>query len=162
MAETRLTGSCLCGAVKLEIAISRPVLGACHCGMCRKWTSGPLIALHTTKALTASGPVKLYSASDWAVRAFCAECGSSLWYAFTGDGAHKGHAFVSAGLFEGTKRMPLVSEVYIESKPGGYDFAGEHVRLTEAEMMASAAKGMSMGSTNADGGIPRPTSMPPT
>ncbi|TDX28822.1 GFA family protein [Rhodovulum visakhapatnamense] len=151
MSDTTLKGHCLCGAVTVEIEPAQQVLGACHCGMCRKWTSGPLMAVHTTQPIRAEGPVKTYASSQWAERAFCSDCGSSLWYAFTAEGAHKGHCFVSAGLFEGTRDLPLSSEVYIDSKPGGYAFAGDHVRLTEAQMMAAAADGMSMGSTGSEG-----------
>jgi len=151
MSEATLKGQCLCGAVTVEIEPTRPVLGACHCGMCRKWNSGPLMAIHTTAPIKAEGPVKTYTSSRWAERAFCSECGSSLWYGFTAGGTHKGQSFVSAGLFDGTRDMPLTSEVYIESKPAGYDFAGDHVRLTEAQMMAAAADGMSMGSTGSEG-----------
>jgi hypothetical protein len=147
-----LKGACLCGAVTVEIATDETVLGACHCGMCRKWTSGPFIEIHTTRPIVAEGPVKTYRSSDWADRAFCAECGSSLWYAFTAEGVHKGHAFVAAGLFEDTAAMPLAAEVYIESKPAGYAFAGDHMRLTEAQMMGTAGDGTNTGSMGPDGG----------
>ena len=39
------TGKCLCGAVSLECQFENTNLGACHCGMCRKWGAGPFLAL---------------------------------------------------------------------------------------------------------------------
>ena len=40
-----LSGHCLCGDERvLAQAVSRRV-GVCHCGMCRSWSGGPLLAV---------------------------------------------------------------------------------------------------------------------
>jgi len=43
MSETmKQTGSCLCGAVSVTANNASTKVGACHCGMCRKWGGGHL------------------------------------------------------------------------------------------------------------------------
>ncbi|NJM66993.1 MAG: hypothetical protein HC851_15650 [Acaryochloris sp. RU_4_1] len=36
-------GNCLCGTVRVVATALNPKVGACHCRMCRQWTSGPLL-----------------------------------------------------------------------------------------------------------------------
>ena len=43
MAEGK--GQCLCGAVKFTAKDISNNVEACHCGMCRKWGGGPLMAV---------------------------------------------------------------------------------------------------------------------
>jgi len=38
-------GSCLCGAIRITAKNINNNVGACHCGMCRKWGGGPLMAV---------------------------------------------------------------------------------------------------------------------
>lgn len=39
------TGSCLCNSVTIEAPQMKSQFGACHCETCRKWTSGPFLAV---------------------------------------------------------------------------------------------------------------------
>lgn len=43
MTETR-SGHCLCGAVRITVTDPPQELGACHCGMCRRWTGSAFLA----------------------------------------------------------------------------------------------------------------------
>ena len=46
MSDTvKASGHCLCGAVKISASQASKSIGACHCGMCRRWTGGPWLAL---------------------------------------------------------------------------------------------------------------------
>ena len=83
MSETKITGGCLCGAVRYELD---PVPGSntcCHCRMCQKATGAPVVGI-TLLPIDAirytSGQPKAYKSSDIAERGFCAECGTSLYY----------------------------------------------------------------------------------
>lgn len=40
-----LRGSCLCSAVNVTINPPENIFDACHCGMYRKWASGPVFTL---------------------------------------------------------------------------------------------------------------------
>jgi hypothetical protein len=40
------------------------------------------------------------------------------------------------GTFDEPGQFTLTSEIFVDRKPGGYAFAGDHERLTEAETIA--------------------------
>jgi hypothetical protein len=130
------TGKCLCGAVTFTADIE-PKLGACHCGMCRRWTSSVLITtMATNLRFTGEDAITVYKSSAWAERGFCSRCGSSLFYRFTAPGKHEGVTALAAGTLDDPNGLPLSLELFIDRKPDGYAFAGERKQLTEAEMFA--------------------------
>ncbi len=132
---TTLTGKCLCGAVTVTITPKEPTLHACHCGMCRRWTGSALVGTAVAPdSISFEGPVRSRQSSDWAARDWCDACGSTLWYRVT----IPEHAFyhVAAGLFENAGGMELTSEIFIDRKPSGYAFSGDHEVKTQAEMEA--------------------------
>ncbi|WP_299989351.1 GFA family protein [uncultured Ruegeria sp.] len=133
-----LQGQCMCGAVTVTATPARDALGACHCDQCRRWTSSMLVTFEAEPGYAALGPVKTYISSDWAERAFCAECGSSLWYRITLPGEMHGQTQMAAGLFEETGSH-LKLELYIDKKPQGYAFTGERRQMTKAEVEAMYA-----------------------
>jgi hypothetical protein len=71
----RLTGGCLCGAVRIE-AVGQPYrVGLCHCMDCRKH-HGALFhasAIFPEEAVTVRGETQ-----DYQGRFFCPRCGSSV------------------------------------------------------------------------------------
>lgn len=76
--------------------------------------------------------VTVYDSSKWAERGFCKICGSNLFYRLKSSGL----CFISVGIFDEPADFTLIGEIYIDSKPDGYDFAGDHPRQTEAEVVA--------------------------
>jgi hypothetical protein len=79
----RVSGGCLCGAVRFEIrGPLRPVV-ACHCTMCRR-SSGHFAAFTATRSealvLIESEGLRWYRSSATARRGFCGVCGSSLFW----------------------------------------------------------------------------------
>ena len=136
-AARRLEGQCLCGRVRLAATVRE--IDACHCGQCRKWNGGPAFALDSggaVEVLEGEAHIKTYASSEWAERAFCAECGSGLWYRLTLEGPAKGYTTAMAGLFEGLEAVPFAKEIFVDDQPGWYGFAGERPRLTGAEAVA--------------------------
>jgi hypothetical protein len=77
----RVTGGCLCGAVRI-VATGRPYrIGLCHCLDCRKH-SGALFqaaAIFPADAVTVTGETRAYEG-----RFFCPRCGSSV-FSRSGD-----------------------------------------------------------------------------
>ena len=133
------TGSCLCGAVSFEIENAPTKVGACHCGMCRKWSGGIYLAVHLTKdQVTFEGEDKIecYKSSDWAERGFCKTCGSSLFYRVTAPGPTQGDLHLGFGTLDDQSGMYLTEEIFIDRKPEGYSFAEDTSKMTEAEMYA--------------------------
>jgi len=125
-------GQCLCGAVTIHSPDAKDI-GVCHCGFCRRWSGGPMLALHCGPDVTFSGTehITVFASSDWAERAFCKRCGTHLYYKLLPTGEY----FVPAGTFDSAD-LQLASQIYIDKKPAYYDFANQTPLLTEAEVLA--------------------------
>src|SRR2546430_7459028 len=80
-------GSCLCGGVGLEIDPPFMQASHCHCERCRKH-SGTAVCTQARglreqfRLLQGKELIKVYGKGEGAVKAFCSNCGSSL---FGGD-----------------------------------------------------------------------------
>ncbi|MEZ5911034.1 MAG: GFA family protein [Paracoccaceae bacterium] len=132
------TGRCLCGAVEFVATDVASEFGGCHCKMCQRWAGSALLAL-TVKdeaiRFTGREHIATFASSEWAERAWCSKCGSGLWYRVT-SGPHQGAYEIPIGLFDETHGLTMTREIFIDRKPEGYAFAGDHKRMTEAEVLA--------------------------
>lgn len=77
------TGSCLCRAVRYEVAGPLAPIQVCHCGDCRKAQGSAFatnIPVATADLTWVSGEdrLKAYESSPGKERVFCADCGSPL------------------------------------------------------------------------------------
>lgn len=126
-----MKGQCLCGAVHFDSPDAREI-GACHCGSCRRWGGGALLAVHCGPGVTFEGQenITVYPSSEWAERAFCNKCGTHLYYKLLVNGAY----FIPAGTFE-TNDLEMTSQIYIDKKPPYYDFANQTPTMTEQEVI---------------------------
>ena len=133
------TGGCLCGAVRYILQSQPKGFGACHCGMCRKFSGGIELGIEVPAGgitFETTETLRTYVSSDWAERGFCSNCGSSLYWRLTAPGPMQGLYALSAGSLDSLEGLSLTQEVYIDSKPAGYALTGDHKRLTEADIMA--------------------------
>ena len=129
-----MTGECLCGAVKFEADNVQTHHHACHCDTCRHWSGSPTMAASVEKVtFTGEENITLFSSSDWAERGFCRKCGTHLFYRLK----ENAQTVMWVGSFDDQSAFRLVGEIYIDSKPEGYDFQGDHPRLTEKEFLQS-------------------------
>lgn len=116
--ETKL-GSCLCGGVSFEVSGELRSVVACHCGQCRK-TSGHFWAAtqvdESQFKLRADGPLKWFSSSAEAVRGFCGQCGSSLFWRKHGEGKLS----IAAGAFDETG-LQVAKHIYCKDKGDYYE-----------------------------------------
>ena len=135
--KIELKGRCLCGAVTVEAKQASTHVGACHCGMCRRWGGGPLMAVDCGTEVVIGGRenVSVFNSSEWAERGFCNQCGSHLFYRLKESGQH----MMPAGLFEDSSQMVLSHQVFIDNKPEFYSFSNETKDMTEAEIFAMYA-----------------------
>ena len=124
-------GSCLCGAIRITANINNNV-GACHCGMCRKWGGGPLMAINCGTDVSFEGEenISVFNSSDWAERGFCKKCGSHLFYRLKESKEH----IIPAGLFDDQGSFVFDNQVFIDKKPPFYSFANKTDDMTEAEV----------------------------
>ena len=85
MTELPLTGGCLCGGVRFEVAAPLASAGYCHCTRCQRRTG----TAASVQARVERGSFRLvrgaelvgsYDPGDGGfVKAFCSACGAALW-----------------------------------------------------------------------------------
>ena len=122
MAEKRvnLSGGCLCGGVRYEIAGPRRDVILCHCENCRR-THGHVAAY--TSVLQADLNITSQQFLQWyhdespdTYRGFCNRCGASLfWDARDG----RGKMAVSAGSLDDSLELKTIGHVFV-SEAGHY------------------------------------------
>jgi hypothetical protein len=113
-------GSCLCGAVRFEVAGTLPPPVACHCSQCRKqsghfWASTDV----SRAALTIHGDDKLtwFRSSEKVRRGFCSICGSFLFW----DPPKRDTIAVAMGAFEQPTDTRLAMHIYVADKGDYYE-----------------------------------------
>ncbi|MFO6464205.1 GFA family protein [Jannaschia sp. KMU-145] len=115
----RLTGGCLCGAVRFAIPAPR-AFDVCHCSDCRRWHGGPAIGIDLTVVETLSGDevVRWYDGGQGAERGFCGTCGSSLFYRRTGNDGRR--SIYHGALDAPPTSIPLGHQHFLDRKPETY------------------------------------------
>jgi len=109
------TGGCQCGKLRFRATSLLDNPHVCHCRMCQK-ANGNLFSasvgvLHANFTWTRGQPAE-FASSDDAVRGFCRDCGTPLYY--QGDGSP--HISVALGAFDQPGDILLVSEGGCESR----------------------------------------------
>jgi len=129
-------GQCYCGAVKFTAETVESEFSACHCRVCQRWSGGIFLAT-SVQGLLIDGEENLsrYQSSSWAERGFCNKCGSHLFYRLLKSSQYG----MCVGTFNDQSDFRMTTEFFIDRKPGSYEFAGDHERLTEAETLAKYA-----------------------
>ena len=77
------SGQCLCGAIRYQLSGEPKSVALCHCADCRRSAGAPVVAwaMFPEAALTLTqGTPKTINSSATAMRSFCADCGSGLFY----------------------------------------------------------------------------------
>jgi len=134
---TEKTGKCLCGAVRVTAKQANTEIGACHCGMCRKWCGGPLFAVDCGAEVVFEGEenISVFGSSAWADRGFCKQCGSPLFFRIK----ESSHYMLPAGVFDDDQGLVFAQQIFIDEKPSFYTFADKTENMTGAEMFAQFA-----------------------
>jgi hypothetical protein len=116
-------GSCLCGAIRFEVAGELPPPDACHCTSCRRqsghvWASSDV----PRAAVTIRGEenVTWYRSSEKVRRGFCATCGSVL---FFDPPPTRDWIAIAMGAFEPPTGTRLAKHIFTADKGDYYDIA---------------------------------------
>ena len=115
-------GSCLCGAVGVEVMGDLAAPAACHCSQCRKHSGHYWAATEVpTDRLTITGEenVGWYQSSEKVRRGFCKICGSTLFW----DPSTRDHVSVSMGIFDGDTQARMNLHIFPDDKGDYYDIA---------------------------------------
>jgi len=116
------SGSCLCGAIRFDVADALRPPDACHCTLCRKqsghfWASTDVLR----SALTIHGEDRLrwYQSSEKVRRGFCSDCGSALFW----DPIGRDRIAVAMGAFDAPTGTSLHLHIFVAEKGDYYDLA---------------------------------------
>lgn len=116
-------GSCMCNGIQFEYYGTLSDFSLCHCKMCQKFGGGAFgsfVSLKKSvfKYIKGEKLVKVFNSSDWASRAFCSECGSSLMYIY-----HElpDTLSVSAGLFDSDLNSGPIKHIFVKDKCSWYN-----------------------------------------
>ncbi|HZX24493.1 MAG TPA: GFA family protein [Woeseiaceae bacterium] len=115
-------GSCLCGAVTVEVTGELATPEACHCSQCRKQSGHYWAASDVPKSrVTIHGDDSLtwYQASEKARRGFCSTCGSFLFWEAVGSEK----IGIAMGSFDGPTDTRLGLHIFVADKGDYYDIA---------------------------------------
>lgn len=134
-----LTGQCLCGSVRFHGVLEKGRgIGLCHCGQCRRWASGPFMAIRFEDGVTfdSEATLKWYASSDYGERGFCSECGSSLFWRAPGDG---NSVAISVSTLPDDHGIEIMEHIWVDDQPEWYDFADTTPRRTAADVLREAS-----------------------
>ena len=132
MSEKTHHGHCLCGAVTLTVRGPLAGISACHCSLCTRWSGSVQMGIEVPRSrVEHEGPIRTYQSSSFAERAWCAECGSAVWFADI-QGAHAGLLELAPGLFDDFGGAEVVRVVYADCAPGNFALAGDLQRVSKA------------------------------
>lgn len=129
MSDLRIyKGKCLCGEVSFKADAPHKDLHLCHCSQCRKQNSGPFHAVEIPlEALDFRGEEHIgrYRSSEYAYRAFCKTCGSSLYYHGDKVPEIKEIVFLNAGLLDEPTGLKTAGHIFCGSKGDYYQIEGD-------------------------------------
>lgn len=77
------SGQCLCGAIRYQLDGEPQTAALCHCRDCQRSAGAPMVAwaMFAESALTLTqGQPKTINSTGTAMRSFCPDCGSGLFY----------------------------------------------------------------------------------
>ena len=124
-------GTCLCGEISVQVAQLDTRVGVCHCGMCRKWGGGPLLAVDCGTEVEITGDsLATFTSSEWGERGFCQRCGTHLFWRMR----HSGQYIMPADLFTDAEGLTMDHQIFIDQKPAYYEFANQTKNMTEQEV----------------------------
>jgi hypothetical protein len=128
------TGTCLCGAVKIEASPAKKEIAACHCGQCNTWGGSALLVVDAGTSLKIEGAENIatfrHAPDAKGERAFCKRCGTHIYCKVLGPGIY----LVPAGLLHGIDDFKLNAQVFIDKKPPYYSFAEHTLLMSEKDM----------------------------
>ncbi len=117
-------GSCLCGKIAFSVSEFEPLVGHCHCTMCRKFHGAAFstfveVKLEHLTWLRGESEFSSYQAENDTVRQFCQHCGSSLMFISSFNQKAK-TVEVALACFDTEPPVSPDAHIYLASKVSWY------------------------------------------
>ncbi len=152
-------GGCLCGRVRYEVRDEAAAVGYCHCRMCQLALGAPLnawAAFRKSDVRFSGDPPRLYRSSPIAVRAFCAECGTSLYTEIEGAGSSEYYSIRLATL-DNPEAFPPACHFGVESQLPWLNIEDDLPRIRTEDDEILSSRWTAAGEPK--GGPPRKTAL---
>jgi hypothetical protein len=122
--STMNKGCCLCGKVSFSVAQFEPLVGHCHCTMCRKFHGAAFstfveVKLEHLTWLNGESELSAYQADNGTVRKFCQHCGSSLLF-ISSFNQQANTVEIALACFDEIETVTPDAHIYMESKVNWY------------------------------------------
>ena len=125
--EKKMSGGCMCGAVRYEARGESFSIAHCHCHSCRKNNGGPVVTLagYLKSQVTFSGKERsLYASSPAVLRAFCSNCGTPL--TWEGDAGELGQVIeLHISTFDDPEAMVPTCHAFYPERISWFDVADD-------------------------------------
>lgn len=118
------SGGCLCGAVRFRVDGPMKQAIACHCGMCRRQNGNFHVFTAAWKdqmAIKGGDAVRWYCSGPESRRAFCAKCGSYLFFESEGDDK----VSISLGCLDDDRGFRLAAHTHVADKGAAYEITDD-------------------------------------
>jgi len=130
----KITGGCLCGAVRYTAEADAVSATVCHCTDCQKFTGSAFAALVLVpkEALSVTGAWKTFTSLGGSgkpiLRHFCPECGSSL---AEEPGTRPDMVILCAGTFDDPAAVKPGREIFRDDALGWIHIKGDIPRFAK-------------------------------
>jgi hypothetical protein len=118
-------GSCACGAVAYAVTGPLGPIHHCHCGVCRKAHGAAFSSFTRARAADVrvergEDRLRRWRSSPPVTRAFCADCGGHLFFAWEGA---PDALWIAAGTFDDDPGVRPDAHMFVASKAPWHDIA---------------------------------------
>lgn len=130
----KITGGCLCGAVRYTAEADTASAGVCHCRDCQKFTGSAFatLVMAPKEAVTFTGSLKTFSSLGGSGkpirRHFCPECGSSI---AAEPGTRPGMVILNVGTFDDPAIAQPAVEIFRDSALPWVQVSGDIKRFAK-------------------------------
>ena len=129
---TKLSGGCLCGALRYETNAAPTQTGYCHCTLCQRSSGAPVLAFATIpfdNFVLMQGNPKRYASSEHGERWFCARCGTQIAYCEQNNPAN---VDINLGSLDNPESAPPQCHIYESSRIRWFQIDDDLPRYAQA------------------------------